>query len=78
MAAEKKKTLANVVSEALSGIIMIICVLVYLILGFTINFWHPGWLIIVGGALSVGIMNIIVNAVNDAKNLKKDNEDKTE
>ncbi len=78
MATEKRKTLTNIISEALSGIIMIVCVLIYLILGFTINFWHPGWIIIVGGGLSVGILNIILNAVHDAKNLKKDEKEKTE
>jgi len=78
MATQKRKTLSNIISEALSGIIMIVCVLVYLILGFTINFWHPGWIIIVGGALSVGILNIILNAVNEAKNLKKEEKENEE
>lgn len=67
---KKEKTVASVVLGAISGIIMIVCILVYIILGVIIGFWHPGWLIIVGGALCVAIVNIIANLFNDIKELK--------
>ncbi len=74
---EKQKTIAEVVCGALSGIIMIICSLVYLIVGFTVGAWHPYWLIIVAGALFVGIMNIVAGLVKDVKQIKA-NENKKE
>lgn len=56
---------------------MIICSLVYLIVGFTVGAWHPYWLIIVAGALFVGIMNIVAGLVKDVKQIKA-NENKKE
>ncbi len=65
-----KKTISKVVCDAISGIVMMLCILVYVVLGITIGFWHPGWLIIVGGAISVAILNIVANLVSDIKQIK--------
>ncbi len=75
---DKQKTIAEVVCGALSGIIMIICVLVYLIVGFTVGAWHPYWLIIVGGGLFTAIMNIIAGLVKDVKQIKANENKKDE
>ena len=65
---------AKLIVDALCGIIMLTCIMTYLILGFVINWWHPGWLIIVCGAFVTAIMSIITNLVLDLK--KTDNENK--
>lgn len=68
----EKKTVAQVVSSAVCGTIMILCVLVYVILGITLNFWHPGWIIMVAGGLTCGIVGIITNTIADLKQIKKE------
>lgn len=68
----EKKTVAQVISGAVCGTIMILCVLVYVILGITLNFWHPGWIIMVAGGLTCGIVGIITNTIADLKQIKKE------
>ncbi len=75
---EKQKTIAEVVCGALSGVIMILCVLAYLIVGFTVGVWHPYWLIIVGGGLFTAIMNIVAGLVKDVKQIKANENKKDE
>lgn len=41
----KKKNLADDLEWAIGPIVSIVSVIVYLILGFCFNLWHPGWLI---------------------------------
>ncbi len=53
------------------GIIMLVCVSVYLILGITLNLWHPSWIIFVIGGCVCGILAPIGNlliAKNNSKN----------
>ncbi len=69
---KQNKSVPEIVLGAISGLIMIVCILVYIILGVTLNFWHPGWLIIVSGALGVAIINIVTNLIRDIKALKED------
>ncbi len=68
----EKKTIAQVVSGAVCGTIMILCALVYVILGITLNFWHPGWIIMFAGGLTCGIVGIITNTIADLKQIKKE------
>lgn len=42
---------------------MMIATIVYLLLGFLKNLWHPGWVCFVVGGIFCGIVNVIVNAV---------------
>ncbi|MGL4335882.1 MAG: permease prefix domain 1-containing protein [Turicibacter sp.] len=45
-------------AEALQGIIMISCTIVYLIIGFVYTAWHPGWIIFPIGGLLCAIINL--------------------
>ncbi|MDD3241318.1 MAG: helix-turn-helix domain-containing protein [Bacilli bacterium] len=46
-------------SDKLSGIIMMIATIVFLILGFVFNMWHPGWIVFPIGGMICGIISII-------------------
>ncbi len=67
----QQKTVAQVITGAICGSLMIVCTLVYVILGITLNFWHPGWLIMLAGGLTCGIVGIVTNTVADLKEIKK-------
>lgn len=72
MAREENKTVAQIITGAICGTVMIVCALVYVILGITLpNFWHPGWLIMFGGAMTCAIVGIVTNTVADLKQHKK-------
>lgn len=49
----------NPYMDGICGIIMIVCVIVYLILGLTLNLWHPSWIIFVVGGCLCGILTPI-------------------
>ena len=68
-----KKSKAKIIADAVCGIIMLLSILVYLILGITINFWHPGWTIIVGATFVSGIISIITNTKEDLDDLSNNN-----
>lgn len=71
-----KRNKSLIIADAVCGIIMLVSVLVYLILGLTINFWHPGWMIIVGAVIVSGIISIIFNARANLKDEKQEEEPK--
>lgn len=69
------KTKGQIICDALCGIIMLVSIIVYLILGKVLNFWHPGWIIVVSGAVLCGIISIISNTCVELQKLKdKDKE----
>ncbi len=74
----ENKSLAKIVSGAVCGILMLTCIIVYLVLGVTINFWHPGWLIVVCGAIGCGIIGVISDLIVNIKNYKKEKNTKEE
>lgn len=46
---KRKKTKSEILGDSFGGFIMLSCVIAYLIMGFTANLWHPGWIIFLGG-----------------------------
>lgn len=64
---------AKIISDTICGALMLVTILVYIILGVTISWWHPGWIIIVSAAVADGIISLITNMVCA---LKYPNEDK--
>lgn len=71
MAKEENKTKAQIISGAICGVIMMVCALIYVILGITLpHFWHPGWLIMFGGGIACGIVGTVTNTVADLKKIK--------
>ncbi len=57
----KNKT--KIIVDAICGSLIMLSILIYIILGLTIKWWHPGWVIIVGTIIVISIMAIVTDAV---------------
>lgn len=57
---EEQKCRDNM-ADNISGIIMMIAVIVFLMLGFLKNLWHPGWVILPICGLLCGVVSNILN-----------------
>ena len=66
-----RKTKAQIIGDACCGILMLVSIIVYFILGMTINFWHPGWLIPASAAMFCGVIGIITNTITTLKKVDK-------
>lgn len=64
---DKKQSKANIVLDAVCGLIMVLCTLAYLIIGFVANVWHPTWVIFVIGAFVCAIIGIIKDTIAKIK-----------
>lgn len=73
---EEKRSKAKIISEAVSGLIFILSVIAYLIIGFVTGGWHPWWIVIICGIVLAGIVEILINMIVDLK--QADKADKTE
>ncbi len=71
---EAKKSKIQIIGGAVCGALMIVSVAIYLILGITIGFWHPGWLIPACSALACGVVGIVTDTMTKLDNLKKQKE----
>lgn len=71
---KRQRSMAQVISGAVCGILMLVSIVVYLVLGLTLNFWHPGWVIIVGSGVLCGIIEIISDTVDNVKKIKETKE----
>lgn len=72
----EKQTRAQIISGAFCGILIMLCVIAYLIVGFCTGIWHPTWLIIVGGAIVDAIIGIVVDTM--AKLKQTENQEKND
>lgn len=66
-ATKREKKLArgdNPYSGSICGIVMLLCVSVYVVLGAFFNLWHPLWIIPVAGGFSCGIIAMIAEIIN--------------
>lgn len=68
---EEKRSKAKIISEAVSGLIFILSVVAYLIIGFVTGGWHPWWIVIVCGIVFAAIVDILVNMIADLKQADK-------
>ena len=57
----------NAFAGSICGIIMLLCIAVYLLLGAFLNLWHPLWVIVVAGALLCAIIPLIIDIINYRK-----------
>lgn len=67
--ANEQKTKVQIICDAVCGIIMLLSIVIYLIIGFVTNIWHPSWISIVVGAVLSGIISIVANSISDIKKL---------
>lgn len=70
---KSKKT--RIITDAINGGLILLSILVYIILGLTIDWWHPGWILIVGTILVVGIVAIVSDAVVKVKRLEENKDE---
>lgn len=53
---------ANALAERLSGAIMLTATGIYLLLGFVLNLWHPGWVVFPIGGILCAIVSVLLGA----------------
>ena len=68
---KEQKTKGQIICDAICGILMILAIVSYLIVGFITNIWHPTWLILLCSALVCAIIGLISNTTKDLKALEK-------
>ena len=49
----------NSLSGKIGGVIMLLATVIYLVIGFVWNLWHPGWIVFLIGGILCGITEII-------------------
>ncbi len=72
-----KRGKSKIVADAICGILMLVSIFVYIVLGLTISWWHPGWIVIVGAALASGVISICMNLSYELKKSETENKDET-
>lgn len=72
-----KKSKAQIICDAVCGVLMLASILTFILIGLFAKIWHPTWIIIVCSAVACGIISIVVNTYT---NLHKEieNQDKAE
>lgn len=75
---EVKKSKFQIIGGAVCGALMIVSIAIYLILGITIGFWHPGWLIPACSALACGVVGIVTDTITKLSALKNETSEKEE
>ena len=70
---EKQKSKSQIISDCVCGIIMLLSIAAYLIIGLFWGLWHPCWAIIIIAALVCGLIHVIVNTVTMLKTSKNIN-----
>ncbi len=70
----QKETKAQIIGGAVCAALMLVSVAIYLILGITLNLWHPGWLLPACSGIACGIVATVSNTISKLNNLKKETE----
>lgn len=74
-----RRTKAQIISDAVCGVLMLVSLLVFILVGIFAHIWHPTWIVIPCSGLVCGIISIIVNTyTNLHKKEIADIEDKKE
>ena len=71
----EKQTKAQIISGAICGILIMLCTIIYLIIGICTNIWHPTWIVIPCSGIVCGIVSI---SINTYANLHTEEASKTE
>lgn len=58
---KKTKKKLRALGNVIDGIIMLSATAIYILLGFTWELWHPGWVIFPAAAILCGIISLILN-----------------
>ena len=55
------------IASAIDGAIMMIATILFLVLGFIWNLWHPGWIVFPVGGILCGIVGVIATATEEVR-----------
>lgn len=53
----------RIVTDAVSGVLFLLSILVYVLVGVFTGVWHPTWVILLCSAITCSIISIITGAV---------------
>ena len=67
-----KKYNSKMISDAICGILILVSILTYILIGVFTRTWHPTWVIILITMVFCSVVTIIVNTFNKVKNNKTD------
>ena len=56
-----KKSKAQIICDAICGILMLASILVFILVGIFANIWHPTWIVIPCSEIVCGIVSISIN-----------------
>ena len=71
---KKVKSKTSIVLDACCGILMLLCIMAYVLIGIIAKVWHPTWIIVVAGAFVCAVIGIVkdtiasLKSVDEAKN----------
>ena len=63
-----RKTKAQIISDAICGILMLVSILVFLFVGIFTEIWHPTWIVLPSSGILCGIISIITSTYVNLKN----------
>ena len=68
-----KKSKARIVSDAVSGVVLLCSILAFILIVAFTGKWHPTWVILPCAIVFVSVLTIIVNALTRVKSDNDDN-----
>ena len=75
---EERKTKEKVICDAVCGLVMLMCVMAYLIIGIFTNQWHPYWIIPACGGIVCAVVSLVFNTIANVKEIDKQNKNSQE
>ena len=75
---EENKTKAKIICDAICGLLMIVAIAAYVIIGVCADIWHPTWVIVVGAAIVCAVIGIVGDTISNIKNVENKKQSNTE
>ena len=72
-----KKSEAQIICDAICGILMLASILVFILVGIFANIWHPTWIVIPCSGIVCGIVSISINTYANLHTETPKTEDKS-
>ena len=72
-----KKSKAQILCDAICGILMLASILVFILVGIFANIWHPTWIVIPCSGIVCGIVSISINTYANLHTETPKTEDKS-
>lgn len=61
------KSKTSIILDACCGILMLVCIMAYVLIGIIAKVWHPTWIIVVAGAFVCAIIGIVKDTIANIK-----------